>query len=86
MAQSQDRRSPDLLGRVRSPGLGLPIEAGPGARPRCAARADRDGTRARTASCRPTPRNSPALLDDHGLACVGGFVPVVLHEPDHDPR
>lgn len=26
-----------------------------------------------------------ALLDSYGLACVGQFAPVVLHEPDHDP-
>lgn len=26
-----------------------------------------------------------ALLDGHGLACVGGFVPVVLFKDDHDP-
>lgn len=26
-----------------------------------------------------------ALLDSYGLACVGGFVPVVLHQPEHDP-
>lgn len=26
-----------------------------------------------------------ALLDRHGLTCVGGFVPVVLYRDDHDP-
>jgi inosose dehydratase len=26
-----------------------------------------------------------AVLAQHGLACVGGFVPVVLHKADHDP-
>ncbi|CAJ1500263.1 sugar phosphate isomerase/epimerase family protein [[Mycobacterium] burgundiense] len=26
-----------------------------------------------------------ALLDGFGLACVGGFVPVVLHDAGHDP-
>lgn len=26
-----------------------------------------------------------ALLNSYGLACVGQFAPVVLHEPDHDP-
>lgn len=25
------------------------------------------------------------LLDEHGLSCVGGFVPVVLFKDDHDP-
>jgi inosose dehydratase len=25
------------------------------------------------------------LLNGHGLACVGGFVPVVLHDAGHDP-
>lgn len=26
-----------------------------------------------------------AVLAQHELSCVGGFVPVVLHKPDHDP-
>ncbi|MBX7431423.1 sugar phosphate isomerase/epimerase [Mycobacterium sp. Y57] len=26
-----------------------------------------------------------SLLDGYGLSCVGGFVPVVLFDPDHDP-
>lgn len=26
-----------------------------------------------------------SVLNRHGLACVGGFVPVVLHNADHDP-
>lgn len=26
-----------------------------------------------------------SVLTRHGLACVGGFVPVVLHNADHDP-
>ncbi|MFV8163472.1 sugar phosphate isomerase/epimerase family protein [Mycobacterium sp. 134] len=26
-----------------------------------------------------------SVLTRHGLACVGGFVPVVLHSADHDP-
>lgn len=26
-----------------------------------------------------------SVLARHGLACVGGFVPVVLHDADHDP-
>lgn len=33
----------------------------------------------------PDPAARAALLDRHGLAAVGGFVPVVLHDPDHDP-
>jgi inosose dehydratase len=31
------------------------------------------------------PEAKAALLADHGLAAVGQFVPVVLHDPDHDP-
>ncbi|WEH36918.1 TIM barrel protein [Streptomyces sp. AM 4-1-1] len=34
------------------------------------------------------PRDPAArsrLLAEHGLTAVGGFVPVVLHRPDHDP-
>ncbi len=31
------------------------------------------------------PRRKAAELSGYGLAAVGGFVPVVLHERDHDP-
>ncbi|MEU8702237.1 TIM barrel protein [Streptomyces sp. NPDC048680] len=31
------------------------------------------------------PAARSALLAEHGLAAVGGFVPVVLHDPGHDP-
>jgi inosose dehydratase len=31
------------------------------------------------------PAAKAALLASHGLSAVGGFVPVVLHDPDHDP-
>jgi len=31
------------------------------------------------------PAGKAATLAAHGLAAVGGFVPVVLHDPDHDP-
>ncbi len=31
------------------------------------------------------PGERAALLAGHGLTAVGGFVPVVLHDPDHDP-
>lgn len=31
------------------------------------------------------PREKARLLEHYGLAAVGGFVPVVLHDPDHDP-
>lgn len=31
------------------------------------------------------PEARSALLAGHGLAAVGGFVPVVLHDPGHDP-
>ncbi|MCX3062414.1 TIM barrel protein [Streptomyces beihaiensis] len=31
------------------------------------------------------PRARAALLAEHGLSAVGGFVPVVLHDPEHDP-
>lgn len=27
-----------------------------------------------------------AVLAEHGLTSVGGFVPVVLHDPGHDPE
>ncbi len=32
------------------------------------------------------PAERAALLAAHDLAAVGQFVPVVLHDPDHDPR
>lgn len=31
------------------------------------------------------PAERAAALSGHGLAAVGAFVPVVLHQPDHDP-
>lgn len=31
------------------------------------------------------PRRKAETLAGHGLAAVGGFVPVVLHDPGHDP-
>ncbi|WP_340537280.1 TIM barrel protein [Nocardioides sp. GXZ039] len=31
------------------------------------------------------PAARAALLERHGLTAVGGFLPAVLHEPDHDP-
>jgi len=31
------------------------------------------------------PAQLTALLGEFGLSCVGGFVPVLLHDPDHDP-
>ena len=31
------------------------------------------------------PADRAAVLAEHGLAAVGAFVPVVLHDPDHDP-
>lgn len=32
-----------------------------------------------------SPRDKAALLASYGLVPVGGFVPVVLHDPAHDP-
>ena len=31
------------------------------------------------------PDELTALLDSYGLSCVGAFVPVLLHDDDHDP-
>ncbi|KRV51509.1 inosose dehydratase [Wenjunlia vitaminophila] len=31
------------------------------------------------------PERRSAVLAEHGLTAVGGFVPLVLHRPDHDP-
>ncbi|GIH91505.1 TIM barrel protein [Planobispora siamensis] len=33
----------------------------------------------------PSPSRCRALLGEYGLRAVGGFVPVVLHDPRHDP-
>jgi inosose dehydratase len=32
-----------------------------------------------------SPEGKVETLQSHGLKAVGGFVPVVLHDPDHDP-
>ena len=32
-----------------------------------------------------SPADKVATLRSHGLAAVGQFVPLVLHDPDHDP-
>ncbi|MEY4477007.1 MAG: hypothetical protein RJA31_511 [Actinomycetota bacterium] len=32
------------------------------------------------------PAGRVSILADHGLKAVGGFVPVVLHDPEHDPE
>jgi inosose dehydratase len=32
------------------------------------------------------PQGKADTLAEHGLAAVGGFVPVLLHDPGHDPR
>lgn len=31
------------------------------------------------------PADLTEVIDAHGLSCVGGFVPVVLHDANHDP-
>lgn len=31
------------------------------------------------------PEAKATVLRDHGLQAVGGFLPVLLHDPDHDP-
>ncbi|GAA3424180.1 TIM barrel protein [Streptosporangium sandarakinum] len=33
----------------------------------------------------PEPEDRTRLLDRYGLRAIGGFVPVVLHDPDRDP-
>ncbi|GGQ34132.1 sugar phosphate isomerase/epimerase family protein [Streptosporangium pseudovulgare] len=33
----------------------------------------------------PEPEDRARLLDRYGLQAIGGFVPVVLHDPDRDP-
>ncbi|MEU6737927.1 TIM barrel protein [Streptosporangium sandarakinum] len=33
----------------------------------------------------PEPEDRARLLDRYGLRAIGGFVPVVLHDPDRDP-
>ncbi|WP_031173469.1 sugar phosphate isomerase/epimerase family protein [Streptosporangium roseum] len=33
----------------------------------------------------PSPSRCRSLLDGYGLRAAGGFVPVVLHDPHHDP-
>ncbi|WP_406312040.1 TIM barrel protein [Streptosporangium sp. NBC_01639] len=33
----------------------------------------------------PSPSRCRAMLAEYGLRAIGGFVPVVLHDPHHDP-
>ena len=70
------------MGRVRGPGLG-PAAA---ARARAGGDGGSSGSRrpswVRRAGCRSTARSARAELDRYGLRLVGGFVPVVVHEPD----
>ncbi|MGV9303637.1 TIM barrel protein [Nonomuraea sp. NPDC003727] len=33
----------------------------------------------------PSPTHRKALLEEYGLHAAGGFLPVVLHDPEHDP-
>ena len=80
-----DRRSADLLGRLRGARLGLPARARQGARRDARGRAGSPPNSDPTGSCPPSPTRWPTVLAQHGLQAVGGFTPVLLHEPGHDP-
>ena len=85
-ARRAHRRGADLVGRVRGARLGVAVRRRHRARRRCArlglaaTEFGPDGLPARGAG---SPRAK--VLADHGLHAVGGFVPVVLHDPAHDP-
>ena len=56
-----------------------------GCSPRCASSASRPPSSARSASSPTTRRPRPHQLAAYGMQAVGGFLPVLLHDPDHDP-
>ena len=65
--QIADRRSTDLLGRVRGPRLGLPAHVPSGCSPRCTTSACPQPNSDRTGSCPPTPTEWPRPLTTHHL-------------------
>ena len=64
--------------------MGLPARPGVPCCARCASSAWRPPSSARTASCPMTPGQG-GDPGRYGLQAVGQFVPVVLHDPGHDP-
>ena len=73
------------MGGLRGARLGLAVRPRHRARPDARDRPAPQPSSARTASCPTHPADKAATLADAGLAAVGQFVPVVLHDPGHDP-
>nr|WP_284289806.1 hypothetical protein [Angustibacter aerolatus] len=73
------------MGRVRGARVGVPGSSPSGCCARCASLGLR-ATEPRPDGFLPAdPAQAAAALAAEGLACAGGFVPVVLHDPAHDP-
>ena len=81
-ARSPAPRSPGACARCPA---GATSSRPTGCWPRCARSAWPPPSSARTGSCPASPRPWPAVLDQHELQAVGGFTPLLLHVPDHDP-
>ena len=77
--------APISWGVCEVPGWGYQLDAETGARRRCGSWGWRPPSSARPASSRPTRAARADQLVSYGLGAVGGFLPVLLHDPDHDP-
>ena len=76
-----DRRCADLLGRVRGARLGTPDGAGAGAGRDARRGAGGHRVRPGRLPARRPGREARHCSPQYGLRAVGGFVPVVLHDP-----
>ena len=83
-AKGQDRRGADPWGVCEVPGWGYQLSP-----ERVLAEMTQVGlaaTELGPAGFLPNdPRRAASVLREHHLAWVGGFVPVILHLPGHDP-
>ena len=84
-SRNENRRRTDLLGCVRGARMGISAHAATACSPRCAT-SGLSATELGPEGFLPTdPDELIALLDSYGLSCVGTFVPVLLHDAEHDP-
>ena len=81
-----DRRSADLLGRLRGARLGLPARPRPGPRRDARGRPARHRARPRGLPARRARRDGRRCSRPTRLQAVGGFTPVAAARPGHDPR
>ena len=80
-----DRGRTDLLGCVRGPGLGLPARARRASSVRCASSGLAATEFGPDGFLADDPQRKAAQLAAYDMKAVGGFLPVLLHDPDHDP-